>query len=81
MVYENITEWRRSRSFESSKFLQAVPFKSFTHNEIYACHSYYHKKTEFNVSKAAESNTLKDTNNYISVDNELVETSSKRQKN
>jgi mannose/fructose/N-acetylgalactosamine-specific phosphotransferase system component IIB len=38
------------------------------------------KKLESNVSKATESNTSKDTNNYISVDNELVETSSKRQK-
>ncbi len=31
---KNKTEWRRSRSFESSKFMQAVPFKSFTHSEI-----------------------------------------------
>ena len=38
------------------------------------------KNSESNVSKATESNTAKDTNNYISVDNELVETSSKRQK-
>jgi hypothetical protein len=38
------------------------------------------KNSESNVSKATESNTSKDTNNYISVANELVETSSKRQK-
>jgi hypothetical protein len=38
------------------------------------------KNSESNVSKATESNTSKDTNKYISVDNELVETSSKRQK-
>ena len=38
------------------------------------------KISESNVSKATESNTTKDTNNYISVDNELVETSSKKQK-
>jgi hypothetical protein len=31
--------------------------------------------------KDNESNTSKDTNMYITVDNELVETSSKRQKN
>ena len=36
--------------------------------------------SESNVSIAAESNTSKDTNNYISVDNELVKTSSKRKK-
>ena len=38
------------------------------------------KISKSNVSKATESNTSKDTNNYISVHNELVETSSKRQK-
>jgi hypothetical protein len=27
MVYENKTEWRRSKNFESSKFLQTFPFK------------------------------------------------------
>ena len=30
--------------------------------------------------KATESNTTSDTNNYITVENELVKTSSKRQK-
>jgi hypothetical protein len=38
------------------------------------------KKSESNVSKATESNTSKDRNNYILADNELVETSSKRHK-
>ncbi len=31
---ENKTEWRRSKSFESSKFLQTFPFKRFTHYKI-----------------------------------------------
>ena len=78
MVYKNKIEWRRSKIFESSKFLQAVPFKSFNHYETVHDIVTIEKISEYNVSKATESNTSKDTNNYISFDNELVETSSKR---
>ncbi len=38
MVYENKTEWRRSRSFESSKFMESVPFENFAYYEIWTWH-------------------------------------------
>jgi len=82
MVYENKTEWRRSTSFESSKFMQAVPFKVLLIMKSVHKIVTIAKKSESNVSANLTAQLSPSINLLIAFENpKVTESNSSKDKN